>query len=205
MRRAREQQSNSALSTTKGGRSRPFENLRLEQSGRGRRLFGPPLRHRPGILAARIDIAVNQLDDANRRRVAVAVAGLEHAGVAAVARGVTRPEHIEQLLHHRGVAQLRGRLTARVQVAALGQRDQLLDDRAQVLRLRQRRDDLLVLDQRGSEMLEQRVALVGAPVELAVSIAVTHVRTPFREWRNGEWRMERELAAPYSLFATHYS
>src|SRR5436190_7043506 len=102
MRRAREQRSNSALSTTKGGRSRPFETYGRSAlpSGRSRRLFSPPLRHRPGILAARVDIAVNQLDDTDRRRVAVAVAGLEHAGVAAVARGVARPKHIEQLLHH---------------------------------------------------------------------------------------------------------
>jgi hypothetical protein len=57
-----------------------------------------------------------------------------------------------------------------MQVAALGERDQLLDDRTQVLRLRQRGDDLLVLDQRGGEMLEQRLALVRAAVELAAGL-----------------------------------
>src|SRR6185295_13007830 len=82
-------------------------------------------------------------------------------------------------------------------------RHQLLDDRAQVLRLRQRGDNLLMLDQRGGEMLEQRGALVRAAAELAVGIAVTHLRTPFREWRTGDWRMEKR--AYCSLFATHYS
>src|SRR5262245_32839780 len=61
-----------------------------------------------------------------------------------------------------------------MQVAALRKRRQLLDDRTQVLRLRQRGDDLLVLDQRGSQMLEQRDALIGASVELAVGNPVTH-------------------------------
>src|SRR5689334_10208667 len=65
-----------------------------------------------------------------------------------------------------------------MQVATLGERDELLDDRTQVLRLRQRGDDLLVLDQRGSEMLEQRGALVGAPVELAVGNPVRHREFP---------------------------
>src|SRR6187551_628826 len=101
---------------------------RFVGSGR-RRLLGRPLLHRPGVLAARIDIAVDELDHADRRAIAVAVARLEHAGIAAVARGVARPQHLEQLLHHRRVAQLGKRLTARVQVAALCERHQLLDDR----------------------------------------------------------------------------
>src|SRR5262249_10678242 len=108
------------------------------------------------------------------RAIAIAKTGLEHAGVAAVARGVARPQHLEQLLHHRRIAQLGERLAARMQVAALCQRDQLLDDRAQILRLRQRGDDLLVLDQRGGQMLEQRLALVRPAIELAVSVTVTH-------------------------------
>src|SRR5215212_4472865 len=140
---------------------------------RGVRLFGARL-DRPRILAARIDIAVDEFDYADGRRVAVAIARLEHAGVTAVARRITRAKHVEQLLHHWRIAQLCGCLTARMEVAALCERDQLLDDRAQVLRLGKRRDDLLVLDQRGGEMLEQRGALVGAPIELAVCIAVTH-------------------------------
>src|SRR3954463_1609768 len=56
----------------------PFFKLcnRLPGSGR-RRLLGRPLLHRPGVLAARIDVAVDELDDAHRRAVAMAVASLE--------------------------------------------------------------------------------------------------------------------------------
>jgi hypothetical protein len=46
------------------------------------------------------------------------------------------------------IAHLRDRLPARVQVAALAERHQLFHHRAQVLGLRQRGRDLLVLDQR---------------------------------------------------------
>src|SRR5206468_8220026 len=84
----------------------------------------------------------------------------------------------EQLLHHRRIAQLSKRLAAGMQIAALCQRYQLLNDGTQVLRLGQRGDDLLVLDQRGRKMLEQRGALVGAPVELAVGNPVTHREFP---------------------------
>src|SRR5205807_8850560 len=71
------------------------------------------------------------------------------------------------------------RLAARMQIAFLGQRDQLLDDRTQVLGLGQRGGDLLVLDQRRGEMLEQRDTLVRAAIELAVGVAVTHRVLPW--------------------------
>src|SRR5690349_22426257 len=51
-----------------------------------------------------------------------------------------RSEDVEELLDHRHIAQLGNRLTARMQPAALAERDQLLDDRAQVLGLGQGRD-----------------------------------------------------------------
>src|SRR5437899_748172 len=57
---------------------------------RGRRLFGPPLRDRPGILPTRIDIAVDQLDHADRGGIPIAETGLEHAGIAALAVLVAR-------------------------------------------------------------------------------------------------------------------
>ena len=46
-----------------------------------------------------------------------------------------------------------GRLTAGVQVAALGQRDQLFDDRTQFLGFRQGGLDLLVFNQANRHML----------------------------------------------------
>src|SRR3954447_23301616 len=162
----------------KGGRSHPFSRSAITVRLRRRRLLGRPLLHRPGVLAARIDVAVDELDDAHRRAVAMAVASLEHARVSAAARGVAWAEHVKQLFHHWRIAQLGERLTARMQIATLCQRHQLLDNRTQVLRLGQRGDDLLVLDQRGRKMLEQRGALVGAPVELAVGNPVTHREFP---------------------------
>ena len=50
-------------------------------------------------------------------------------------------------------------LTAGVQAALLAERDQLLDDRTQVLRLGQRGRDLLVLDQRAGQIDEHRLAM----------------------------------------------
>ena len=102
---------------------------------------------RAGILAARADVTVDEFDHRHRRVVAVAEAGLHDAAIAALTGLVARAEDREELLDHILVAQLRHRLTAGMQVAALAERDDLLDDRTQVLRLGQRGDDLLVLDQ----------------------------------------------------------
>src|SRR5436309_1077781 len=102
---------------------------------------------RPGILSFGIDIAVDELDDAKRRVIAEAEAGFQNARIAAVALFVPWPEHVEELLHERDVTHLSDRLAAGMQIAALAERDQLLDDGPQILRLRQGRDDLLVLDQ----------------------------------------------------------
>src|SRR5262249_5827633 len=111
--------------------------------------------------------------------VAVAEARLHDAGVAAVAVLVARSEHVEELLDHRDVADLGDRLAPRMQVAALAQRHELLDDRAQILRLGQRGGDLLVLDQRGRHVGKHGAAMLGRAVELAVGVTVTHRRGPF--------------------------
>src|SRR6185312_16346686 len=50
---------------------------------------------------------------------------------------------------------------------------------AQFLRLRQRGDDLLMLDQRGAHVGEHRLAMLGGAVELAMNLAVTHVGIPY--------------------------
>src|SRR5262249_21588141 len=68
----------------------------------------------------------------------------------------------------------RDRLAARMEPAALAQRDELLDDRAQVLRLGEGRRDLLVLDQRRAHVREHRAAMLVRAVELAVGVTVTH-------------------------------
>src|SRR5215218_3724712 len=84
---------------------------------------------RARILAARIDVTIDELDHGHRRIVAEAEASLQNAGVAAVAVLVASAKNGEELLHHGLVAQLRHGLAAGMQVAALAERDQLLDDR----------------------------------------------------------------------------
>src|SRR5580700_12229533 len=147
----------------------------LRRSGRG--FFGPRLNG-PGILALGLDVAIDELDHRDCRGIAIAEAGLHDAGIAAVAVLVARADHLEQLLDHGEIAHLRDRLAARVQVAALAERDQLFDDRAQILRLGQRRRDLLVLDQRSAQVRQHRFAMIRAAAELAVGLGVTHGRTP---------------------------
>ncbi len=65
-------------------------------------------------------------------------------------------------------------LTASVQVAALGQGDQLFDERTQFLGLGQGGDDLLVLDQRGRHVGEHGGAVSGRTAQFTVSFTVTH-------------------------------
>ena len=61
-----------------------------------------------------------------------------------------------------------------MQIAALAERDELLDDRAQVLGLRQRGDDLLVADQRSGHVGEHGAAMLGLSVQLTMGVTVTH-------------------------------
>src|SRR5262245_23252934 len=174
--------------TKKGQRKAPPSRyITPLPSLRGRRRFGLGfgLRlHRSGILPFRLDVAVDELDDRDRSGIAVAEAGLEHAGIAAAAVLVAGGEHLEQFLDHGHVAHLRDRLAARVQVATLAERDQFLDDRPQVLRLRQRGDDLLMLDERRRHVGEHGAAMLAGAVELAMGVSVTHARAPHRAQRS---------------------
>ena len=61
-----------------------------------------------------------------------------------------------------------------MQAAALAERDQLLGDRPQLLRLRQRRGDLLVLQQRVRHVAEHGEAVAGGDAELPAGNSVTH-------------------------------
>ena len=62
-----------------------------------------------------------------------------------------------------------------MQIAALAERHQLFDDRTKILRLRQRRDDLLVLDQRLRHILEHRLAVFVGAAETALLVTMIHV------------------------------
>src|SRR6185312_9354795 len=63
----------------------------------------------------------------DRGIIAIAIAGLEDSGIAALAVLIAATEHRKELLHLGLVANLRDRLAAGMQVTALGERDQLLD------------------------------------------------------------------------------
>src|SRR5215204_3104669 len=142
------------------------------------RRFGGLFLHRAGIQALGIDVAIDEFDHGHRRVVAVTEAGLDDAGVAALAVLVAGRQHVKQLTDLVLVAHLGDRLTAHGQPALLAEGDQLLDDRAQFLRLRQRGDDLLVLDQRRTHVGEHRLAMLGGAVELTMNLAVTHWSIP---------------------------
>src|SRR6202040_2684683 len=130
--------------------------------------------HRTGIEALGIDVAVDEFDHRHGRVIAVAEAGLDDAGIAALPVLVAGGQHVEQFPGLVEVAHLRDRLPAHGETALLAERDQLFHDRAQLLRLWQRGDDLLVLDQRRAHIGKHRAPMFGGAIELAMNLAVTH-------------------------------
>src|SRR5580704_8226967 len=140
----------------------------------GLRGFRGLFLHRARIQALGVDVAVDEFNHRHRRVVAVAEAGLDDAGIAALPILVAGGDDVEQLADLILVAHLRDRLAAHRKAALLAERDQLLHDRAQFLRLRQRGDDLLVLDQRRAHIGEHRLAMLGGAIELPMNLAVTH-------------------------------
>src|SRR5580700_7698964 len=92
---------------------------------RFRRLF----LHRAGIESLGVDVAVDEFDHRHRRVVAVAEAGLDDAGIAALAVLVAGRDHIEQFPGLIEVAHFADRLPAHGKATLLAQRHQLLDDR----------------------------------------------------------------------------
>src|SRR6185437_3621442 len=150
-------------------------------SGRG--FFGlgvfPDLL-RPGIDALGIRIAVDQLDDRHRRVVAVAEPRLENAGIAAGALGVALGQRGQHLVSDLGVLKVGDQAAARREAAALAGGDEALDDGTQILRLGQRRGDLLMLQQSMGEIVEHRLAMGRSAAEMPAIHAVTHNELPRR-------------------------
>jgi hypothetical protein len=100
------------------------------------------------VRAFGVFIAVDQLDHGERRVVAMAETGFEDAGVAALAILVALSERVEELHDHIIFLELGSGETTVRKTAFLAERDQLLDDGLELLRLGQGRGDLLVADQR---------------------------------------------------------
>jgi hypothetical protein len=107
-------------------------------------VWKPTLRRRgllglePGAVAGALGVrvAVDEFDDRHGRHVAIAEARLEDTDIAAVPLLVAGAQHLEELGHMGVLLEPARGQTAGVEVAALAERDELLDDALQVLGLR---------------------------------------------------------------------
>src|SRR6478672_596753 len=117
---------------------------------------------------------LTELDARHLCAVTLAVAGLENARVAAVPRGEPRTDLLEKLVRRRALLDMAAGQPARVQRAGAGLGDELLDERAQLLRLRLGRLDRFAHDERGREVAQQRELLLARAAELTSSFPVTH-------------------------------
>src|SRR3954468_21200563 len=97
-----------------------------------------------------------ELDARHVGSVTLAVAGLEDARVATVPRGEPRSDLLEQLVRRFPLLDVANGEPACVQRARTRLGDQLLDERAKLLRLRLRCLDRLALDERGRQVPQQR-------------------------------------------------
>src|SRR5678815_1601566 len=115
-----------------------------------------------------------ELDARHLRSVTLAVAGLEDARVAAVPRGEPRSDLLKELVRRLALLDVAAGEPARVQRARARLGDELLDERAKLLRLRLGRLDRLGLDERGREVAHQGELLLARAAELPSSLPVTH-------------------------------
>src|ERR1700720_3553727 len=104
---------------------------------------------------------------------------------------VARGENGEKFADERDILDLSDGLAPRMQIAALAERDQLLDDRAQILCLRQRGDDLLVLDERLAHIGKHRLAMFMRAAEAAFGVSVIHGVLRYYRGRRAKVRPRR--------------
>src|SRR5438309_8045276 len=129
---------------------------------------------RARILTLRLDVAVDEFDDGDGSGVGGADAGLDDAGVAAVAAGIARRERVEELLELCVVEEPGMGEAAVRKPALLRQRHQLLDIGPKLLRLGGGGGDLLMLDEGGRHVAEQGRTVAGGTLELTPAVAMTH-------------------------------
>src|SRR4029079_9001579 len=118
--------------------------------------------------------ALDELEDRHLGGVAAAGAELHDARVAARARRETRAEGVEQLRDERVIGNAARGLTAIVHAVVFRERDQLLEDRTKLFRLRKRGDDPLAFDQRRQLVAEHRIAMARRTSQLAVCHSMSH-------------------------------
>src|SRR6185436_8413470 len=116
-----------------------------------------PVALRLALLALLLDQALGaeQLHDRHLGAVPLALSELEGAGVAAGPAREPRAERGEEFLHHVTVGHLRRHQPPRVQIVTARQRDELLRERTQLLRLRQRGANALVTEERRRQTPQQ--------------------------------------------------
>src|SRR6185312_4404192 len=135
---------------------------------------------RTRILALGLGIAIDQLDHRHRRGIAMAEACLVDAAIAAGALAVALGERGHHLVGDLLVLQRRDQAAARGEAAMLAHGDEALNHRAKILRLGQRRGDLLMLQQCMAEIVEHRFAMGLGAAEATTAETVTHVRYSIR-------------------------
>src|SRR5262249_41251056 len=116
----------------------------------------------------------DEFDDRDRGSVGRSDAGLDNPRIAAVAIGITGRKHVEELGELRVVHQPRLGKTAVRKSTALGERDQLLDIGAKLLRLGRPRRDLLMLDERSRHVAEQGCTMTGGALKLTAANTMAH-------------------------------
>src|SRR5262249_15204894 len=122
--------------------------------------------------------ALDQLDARHLGAVTFAVTGFENARVSAWTARELRSELLKELVRCFALVDVTRGKAARVQRASAGLGDQLLDEGAQLLRLRLGRLDRAVLDERRREVAHERELLLGGPAKLPPGFAMPHVLTP---------------------------
>src|SRR5438067_6900037 len=134
---------------------------------------------------------IDQLQQHHRRGVAVPHAGLDEARVAALAVGEARGDRVEDPAHHLAVGHQRQHLAARVEVLALGERDDVVGQAAHGLGLGLGGLDALVAEQPDQQVAEERPPVLREPPELVAVDAMPHEAPLTSPRRHGPARRAR--------------
>src|SRR5262249_13704644 len=122
----------------------------------------------------RLELVVDELQDRGLGRVPPTRSQPKDARVAAPPVDEARRDVLEDLLHGRAVGDPLRDLAPRAHPVVLGRRDQSLRQGPKLLRLRQRRLNAFVREERGELVRKHRQTMRRAPPELAAGPVVHH-------------------------------
>src|SRR5256714_3873591 len=128
-----------------------------------------------GLLLAGGDLVADEFEDGHLGGVAAAGSQLHDAGVAARTVAEAGAEGVEQLGHERVVVDLARGVAAVVHAVGAAEGDQALDLRLELLRLRERGDDALLVDERGELVAEHGQAMTRRSAQLPVHHSMSHM------------------------------